>query len=317
MRLPVRATALLLTSLLILAPTRRARAQFAVFDPIQTASSAADAITQLFETMEEFDWIGDQWDEFNKMKTWFNNNFGEGSWYESFQDLMKDLESFQRMGRQLEASARVSKMYATRLKDMAADGRFNPHYINALQKQLLRQYELIGSMVNQAKVIMQRDDIDRNEKIHLLDEASDRIATTARQAREEIDDEMNQLDEVEAVVEAQNLLLGRDEGYGLDGIGAERTGAVSSAVLPALQERGRMSVEEALGENGNEFTEGTRNAFGAVTIALAILCALFLAVALAKFLRGEPGSEVVFLRIGVAMFGGVAFLALLTKVFGF
>ena len=78
-----------------------------------------------------------------------------------------------------------------------------------------------------------------------------------------------------------------------------------------------MSVEEALGENGNEFTEGTRNAFGAVTVALAILCALFLAVALAKFLRGEPGSEVVFLRIGVAMFGGVAFLALLTKVFGF
>ena len=31
--------------------------------------------------------------------------------------------------------------------------------------------------------LLQRDDIDRNEKIHLLDEASDRIATTARQAR--------------------------------------------------------------------------------------------------------------------------------------
>ena len=52
-------------------------------------------------------------------------------------------------------------------------------------------------------------------------------------------------------------------------------------------------------------------------MALAILCALFLIVALAKFLRGEPGSEVVFLRIGVAMFGGVAVLTILTKVFGF
>ena len=96
---------LALSLFLVLVPAGRLRAQFAVFDPVQTAASAIDAINQLFETMEEFDWIGDQWDEFNKMKTWFNNNFGEGSWYESFQDLMKDLESFQRMGRQLEASA--------------------------------------------------------------------------------------------------------------------------------------------------------------------------------------------------------------------
>ena len=229
MRVSAKTGAAVLSFLLILAPAHRLRAQFAVFDPVQTAASAIDALNQLFETMEEFDWIGDQWDEFNNMKSWFNNNFGEGSWYESFQDLMKDLDSFQRMGRQLEASARVSRMYATRLKDMAADGRFNPQYINALQRQLLRQYELIGSMVNQAKVIMQRDDIDRNEKIHLLDEASDRIATTARQARDEIDDEMNQLDEVEALVEAQNLLLGRDEGYGLDGIGADHTGGAGAA----------------------------------------------------------------------------------------
>lgn len=309
--------ALLLSALLILLPARRARAQFAVFDPVQTAASAIDAINQLFETMEEFDWIGDQWDEFNKMKTWFNNNFGEGSWYESFQDLMKDLESFQRMGRQLEASAKVSQMYATRLKTMAADGRFNPYYINALQRQLLRQYELIGSMVNQAKVIMQRDDIDRNEKIQLLDEASSRIATTARQAREEIDDEMNQLDEVEAVVEAQNLLLGRDEGYGLDGIGAERTGIASRASLPELQDRGPISFEEAMGEDGHDFVEGSRNAFGAVTVALALLCALFLVVALARFLRGEPGSEMTFVRIAAVMFGGVVFLTILTRVFGF
>ena len=309
--------AAVLSFLLILAPAHRLRAQFAVFDPVQTAASAIDALNQLFETMEEFDWIGDQWDEFNNMKSWFNNNFGEGSWYESFQDLMKDLDSFQRMGRQLEASARVSRMYATRLKDMAADGRFNPQYINALQRQLLRQYELIGSMVNQAKVIMQRDDIDRNEKIHLLDEASDRIATTARQARDEIDDEMNQLDEVEALVEAQNLLLGRDEGYGLDGIGADHTGGAGAASLPALQDRGTLSFEEAMGEHGSGFVEGSRNAFGAVTVALAILCALFLIVALAKFLHGEPGSEVFFLRIGVAMFGGVAVLTILTKVFGF
>jgi len=309
--------ALLLSALLILLPARRARAQFAVFDPVQTAASAIDAINQLFETMEEFDWIGDQWDEFNKMKTWFNNNFGEGSWYESFQDLMKDLESFQRMGRQLEASAKVSQMYATRLKTMAADGRFNPYYINALQRQLLRQYELIGSMVNQAKVIMQRDDIDRNEKIQLLDEASSRIATTARQAREEIDDEMNQLDEVEAVVEAQNLLLGRDEGYGLDGIGAERSGIASRASLPELQDRGPISFEEAMGEDGHDFVEGSRNAFGAVTVALALLCALFLVVALARFLRGETGSEMTFVRIAAVMFGGVVFLTILTRVFGF
>lgn len=309
--------AVLLAILLIIIPARRLRAQFAVFDPVQTAASAIDAINQLFETMEEFDWIGDQWDEFNKMKTWFNNNFGEGSWYESFQDLMKDLDSFQRMGQQLESSARVSQMYATRLKNMAADGRFNAQYINGLQKQLLREYELIGSMVNQAKTIMQRDDIDRNEKIHLLDEASDRIATTARQAREEIDDEMNQLDEVEAVVEAQNLLLGRSEGYGLDGIGAAYTGDATASSLPALQDRGNLSFEEAMGENGSEFVQGSRNAFGVVTVALAILCALFLIVGLAKFLRGEPGSEIVFLRIGVAMFGGVAFLTILTKVFGF
>ena len=299
--------ALLLSALLILLPARRARAQFAVFDPVQTAASAIDAINQLFETMEEFDWIGDQWDEFNKMKTWFNNNFGEGSWYESFQDLMKDLESFQR----------ISQMYATRLKTMAADGRFNPYYINALQRQLLRQYELIGSMVNQAKVIMQRDDIDRNEKIQLLDEASSRIATTARQAREEIDDEMNQLDEVEAVVEAQNLLLGRDEGYGLDGIGAEHTGIASRASLPELQDRGPISFEEAMGEDGHDFVEGSRNAFGAVTVALALLCALFLVVALARFLRGEPGSEMTFVRIAAVMFGGVVFLTILTRVFGF
>ena len=284
-----KAAALLLSVLLLVVPARPLRAQFAVFDPVQTAASAIDAINQLFETMEEFDWIGDQWDEFNKMKTWFNNNFGEGSWYESFQDLMKDLESFQRMGKQLEASAKVSQMYAMRLRTMASDGRFNPYYINALQRQLLRQYELIGSMVNQAKVIMQRDDIDRNEKIHLLDEASSRIATAARQARDEIDDEMNQLDEVEAVVEAQNLLL----------------------------DRGEMSFEEAMGERGGEFVEGSRNAFGAVTVALAILCALFLVVALARFLRGEPGSEIVFLRIAAVMFGGVVFLTVLTKAFGF
>ena len=309
--------AILLSILLILAPARRLRAQFAVFDPVQTAASAIDAINQLFETMEEFDWIGDQWDEFNNMKSWFNNNFGEGSWYESFQDLMKDLDSFQRMGRQLEASARVSQMYATRLKNMAADGRFNPQYINGLQRQLLREFELIGNMVNQAGVIMRRNDIDRNEKIHLLDEASNRIATTARQTRDKIDDEMNQLDEVEAVVEAQNLLLGRSEGYGLDGIGAAHTGNVTTPSLPALQDRGNLSYGEAMGEHEGTFVEGSRNAFGAVTVALGILCALFLIVALAKFLKGEPGSEVVFLRIGVALLGGVAFLTILTKAFGF
>jgi hypothetical protein len=307
---------LALSLFLVLVPAGRLRAQFAVFDPVQTAASAIDAINQLFETMEEFDWIGDQWDEFNRMKAWFNNNFGEGSWYESFQDLMKDLESFQRMGRQLEASARVSQMYAQRLKAMASDGRFNPRYINALQRQLLRQYELIGSMVSQAKTIMQRDDIDRNEKIHLLDEASGRIATAARQAREQIDDEMNALDEVEAVVEAQNLLLGREEGYGLDGIGAEHGAIAPAAPLPLLLDRGEMSFSEAMGEDRTAFTEGTRNAFGAVTIALALLCALFLLVALARFLRGESGSEMTFVRIAAALFGGVVFLTVLTRMLG-
>ena len=317
MRVSAKIGAAALSILMILAPVHRLRAQFAVFDPVQTAASAIDALNQLFETMEEFDWIGDQWDEFNNMKSWFNNNFGEGSWYESFQDLMKDLDSFQRMGRQLEASARVSQMYATRLKNMAADGRFNPQYINGLQRQLLREFELIGNMVNQAGVIMRRNDIDRNEKIHLLDEASNRIATTARQTRDKIDDEMNQLDEVEAVVEAQNLLLGRSEGYGLDGIGAAHTGNVTTPSLPALQDRGNLSYGEAMGEHEGTFVEGSRNAFGAVTVALGILCALFLIVALAKFLKGEPGSEVVFLRIGVALLGGVAFLTILTKAFGF
>ena len=317
MRVSTKIGAAALSVLMILAPVHRLRAQFAVFDPVQTAASAIDALNQLFETMEEFDWIGDQWDEFNNMKSWFNNNFGEGSWYESFQDLMKDLDSFQRMGRQLEASARVSQMYATRLKNMAADGRFNPQYINGLQRQLLREFELIGNMVNQAGVIMRRNDIDRNEKIHLLDEASNRIATTARQTRDKIDDEMNQLDEVEAVVEAQNLLLGRSEGYGLDGIGAAHTGNVTTPSLPALQDRGNLSYGEAMGEHEGTFVEGSRNAFGAVTVALGILCALFLIVALAKFLKGEPGSEVVFLRIGVALLGGVAFLTILTKAFGF
>ena len=317
MRVSAKIGVAVLSVLMILAPVHRLRAQFAVFDPVQTAASAIDALNQLFETMEEFDWIGDQWDEFNNMKSWFNNNFGEGSWYASFQDLMKDLDSFQRMGRQLEASARVSQMYATRLKNMAADGRFNPQYINGLQRQLLREFELIGNMVNQAGVIMRRNDIDRNEKIHLLDEASNRIATTARQTRDKIDDEMNQLDEVEAVVEAQNLLLGRSEGYGLDGIGAAHTGNVTTPSLPALQDRGNLSYGEAMGEHGSTFVEGSRNAFGAVTVALGILCALFLIVALAKFLKGEPGSEVVFLRIGVALLGGVAFLTILTKAFGF
>ena len=296
MRVSAKIGAAVLSVLMILAPVHRLRAQFAVFDPVQTAASAIDALNQLFETMEEFDWIGDQWDEFNNMKSWFNNNFGEGSWYESFQDLMKDLDSFQRMGRQLEASARVSQMYATRLKNMAADGRFNPQYINGLQRQLLREFELIGNMVNQA---------------------SNRIATTARQTRDKIDDEMNQLDEVEAVVEAQNLLLGRSEGYGLDGIGAAHTGNVTTPSLPALQDRGNLSYGEAMGEHEGTFVEGSRNAFGAVTVALGILCALFLIVALAKFLKGEPGSEVVFLRIGVALLGGVAFLTILTKAFGF
>jgi hypothetical protein len=317
MRVSAKIGVAVLSVRMILAPVHRLRAQFAVFDPVQTAASAIDALNQLFETMEEFDWIGDQWDEFNNMKAWFNNNFGEGSWYESFQDLMKDLDSFQRMGRQLEASARVSQMYATRLKNMAADGRFNPQYINGLQRQLLREFELIGNMVNQAGVIMRRNDIDRNEKIHLLDEASNRIATTARQTRNKIDDEMNQLDEVEAVVEAQNLLLGRSEGYGLDGIGAAHTGNVTTPSLPALQDRGNLSYGEAMGEHEGTFVEGSRNAFGAVTVALGILCALVLIVALAKFLKGEPGSEVVFLRIGVALLGGVAFLTILTKAFGF
>ena len=75
MRPSAKIGAVLLVILLIIIPARRLRAQFAVFDPVQTAASAIDAINQLFETMEECDWIGDQWDEFNKMKTWFNNNF--------------------------------------------------------------------------------------------------------------------------------------------------------------------------------------------------------------------------------------------------
>ena len=55
-----KAAALLLSVLLLVVPARPLRAQFAVFDPVQTAASAIDAINQLFETMEEFDWIGDQ-----------------------------------------------------------------------------------------------------------------------------------------------------------------------------------------------------------------------------------------------------------------
>ena len=72
-----------------------------------------------------------------------------------------------------------------------------------------------------------------------------------------------------------------------------------------------------MGEDGHDFVEGSRNAFGAVTVALALLCALFLVVALARFLRGEPGSEMTFVRIAAVMFGGVVFLTILTRVFGF
>ena len=97
------------------------------------------------------------------------------------------------------------------------------------------------------------------------------------------------------------LLLGEDEG-------SDETGTTGGRAL---------SLEDAMLGFVSAHWRGLAMCIAAVTVALAILCALFLAVALAKFLRGEPGSEVVFLRIGVAMFGGVAFLALLTKVFGF
>lgn len=303
--------------LLVLVP-QRGHAQFAVFDPIQTAQSAIDALSQLMETIDDAENFIEYKEKFESLKGWMNDSFGEGSAYAQITGLLKKGQRLYQMTQQLNAMLSMTELYAKQLTDLQQLG-YNPYLITSFLNQLTMDVNSIKAIQTEFTDLLNEAGITKEKKVELAKETADEITRKALTSRNELCDKMLAMEEVRSILAATNFLDDVPAASGLDNVTAgdfdpTYTGSPS---IPSVE--GATYQDSSWQKETSEVSgmhQMTSTFVKIIMLLLGLLCVGSLCTGLVRYFNNTPGSERIFVRICVVSVVGIIVLSIISTAFG-
>lgn len=265
-----------------------ARAQQVVIDPSQIAASAtnaADQIDFMIDQLGELTYLGEQ---MQSVKGFMDDVFGNDGLGTKAISILNDLGTLDRLTRTYNDLLKASDSHIKRMRE-TQDFRMSD--INAAMSYLRRMQDNAELSIELAKRILETAGFSKKEK------------------KDEIENIITQMEQrvvkMERVVEIETEASKVAEGL--------------TQFNEFLDDNSKTDhYVQALLKYGSK-EDAARGSFGVVSIILAILCALSTVWATVQYIRGsyagDPVTANVFMRVAVALFGGLLVLQILAQTF--
>ena len=276
----------LLTVVLLAAALQCARAQEVVIDPSQIAASASNAAEQIDYMLDQLSELSSLGDKLGDVKDYIDDVFGEDGVGGKALGVMQDLGTLDRLTDSFNSTMRMTEAYAGRIR---ACGRLGLADTNAMLSYLNSAKRQAETAIAMSRKILSTMGFTKKEK---KDELEKMVADMERSNR-------RLSDAMEVEIEASFL--------------AEGLGQFIRSIDAGMSTR-------QVAEDGRTYGSATgaaQGSLGVISMLLALLGVISTAWGLRRFVLspGDPGADMVFLRIGEALIAGTFVLSLLSSFF--
>ena len=279
---------ILTTMLAVLLCSAPAIAQAVVIDPSQIAASAINVADQIDYAIDQVSELTNMGDKIGNLKNHLDNVFGEDGLGGKAITLMQDLGTLERLTKAYNSTLSSAARYASVLKD---NGRVRVSDANILLSYLTSSRRTAESAVATARKILESLGFSKGEKKAELD----RIIR-------ELEEELARMDRVMEVEMEASLI-------------SEGLSCFMATIDEGMGSQQYVQTLEAYGDKN----AAAGKALGVITLILLMLTAASTIYGYVIYTRGgitgDPTSENVFLRIGVALLGATVVLNILARVF--
>jgi len=262
--------------------------QAVVIDPSQIAASAINVADQIDYAIDQISELTNMGDKLGNLKGHLDNVFGEDGLGGKAISLMQDLGTLERLTKVYNSTLQTTAAYATRLKE---SGNVKVSDVNAMLAYLNSSKQTAELAIQTAKKILNSLGFSKGEK------------------KEELDKMIKELEEdlqktgtaIEIEYEASLMAQGLDD-------------------FVKIIDEGTSSEEFVEAKKGyGDKTSAAGRSLGFVSAVLMLLIAVATAYGYVLYVRGgisgDPKAELVFVRIGVALFAGMFILNVLSRIF--
>lgn len=262
--------------------------QAVVIDPSQIAASAINVADQIDYAIDQIDELTNMGDKLGNLKGHLDNVFGEDGIGGKAISLMQDLGTLERLTKVYNSTLRSTATYAARLKE---SGSVRVSDVNTMLAYLNSSKQTAELAVQTAKKILNSLGFSKGEKKEELDKII-----------KELEDDLRKTgNAIEIEYDASLMAQGLD-----DFVKILDEGTSSQAFVEARESYGEK--KSAAGKS-----------LGFITAILMLLIAVATAYGYVIYLRGgisgDPTAELIFIRIGVALFAGMFILNVISRIF--
>jgi len=262
--------------------------QAVVIDPSQIAASAINVADQIDYAIDQIDELTNMGDKLGNLKGHLDNVFGEDGVGGKAISLMQDLGTLERLTKVYNSTLESTATYAKRLKDT---GNIKVSDVNTMLAYLNSSKQTAELAVQTAKKILNSLGFSKGEKKEELDKMI-----------KELEDDLKKTGTaIEIEYEASLMAQGLD-----DFVKVIDEGTSSEEFVEAKKVYGEK--KSAAGKS-----------LGFISAVFMMLIAVATAYGYITYIRGgisgDPKAELVFIRIGVALFAGMFILNLLSRIF--
>lgn len=301
-----------LLPLLMLAGGTSAHAQFN--DPINTAvnashamTAAADALDQFFVMLDQFDLTEEQ---LERMTEWKDRMQGWRDDIQAAKGFIDQVSGYAAMAKMLEQQVQMLVYYANTIKSLGS-GPYSPYFVSTLLNYATNMGYTVQGLIDSIKTIMREDGIDKAQREDMIAKKVEEGKGIIMNTEAKLIDEIAFLTEVRQIVDLGNKFIGREPGTGMDRVGADGSGrfvpispAVSAAPKPDPE-----SVRLGGGVGGVLYR--------IILVIIGISCLGSLIFALSRYIQGQPGAEMMFVRIFAVIVIAVVVFSVLGSIFKF
>jgi len=262
--------------------------QAVVIDPSQIAASAINVADQIDYAIDQVSELTNMGDKLGNLKGHLDNVFGEDGLGGKAISLMQDLGTLERLTKVYNSTLESTATYAKRLKET---GNVKVSDVNTMLAYLNSSKQTAELAVQTAKKILNSLGFSKGEKKEELDKMI-----------KELEDDLKKTGTaIEIEYEASLMAQGLED-------------------FVKVIDEGTSSQEYVESKKGyGDKTSAAGKSLGFVSALLMLLIAVATAYAYVVYLRGgisgDPTAELVFIRVGVALFAGMFILNLISRLF--
>ena len=314
--------------LLCFCSSLKADAQVAavVNDPIHTATSSIgwamdmeNALQMFLDNAEELDVMGIELNTIKVMKSWLNENMGEGSSFMEVKKVLDKIQLWSAMEKNLEYAGQYVSATTKDLLAMTNEG-FDPYKINNLVYSLNSVLSGCMDLYKQTVEIIGTDGISKDEKrkeaIGALEACQEIIAKAEIMTKTGI----QIMYEEKSIYDFFNWLDGSSSGKGTS-YGTTTSGKSLITPLPkgGTLPTAKLSWTGALAgtKSAQAVSSVTSQIFNILAILFGLLGIGCIPFAYIRFVRGDYLAENSFIRIGVGMFIGCIVVVVMKALINF